>query len=212
MLWVHYGQNRKFVEQIYTESIDKMKYEITSQNTKKMLANTLLSLMKKKSLSKISISEIVKECQINRKTFYYHFQDIYELLEWHLEQEIATIIPPALTLDNFDAVLQISTDYMEKNAYLQNCADDPYFCDKFTNFIIKIVQPVSFDNITYLEHQYHKNLDSDYKQFLSEMMAKVTALTIIDNIKHKNNYDMDKMRLYLSDTLNAALEGFFSKI
>ena len=69
-----------------------MKYEITSQNTKKMLANTLISLMKKKSLSKISISEIVKTCQINRKTFYYHFADIYELLEWHFEQEMLTII------------------------------------------------------------------------------------------------------------------------
>lgn len=44
------------------------------------------------------------------------------------------------------------------------------------------------------------------------MMAKITALSIIDVIKHKNNYDMDKMRLYLSDTLNAALDGFFSKI
>ena len=189
-----------------------MKYEVTSQNTKRMLANTLISLMKKKSLSKISISEIVKECQINRKTFYYHFEDIYALLEWHLEQEISSIANSIKSPDDFDAALRISLDYMEHNTYLYNCADDPYFCDKFTNFIIKIVQPVSFDNITYLEHQYHKNLDSDYKQFLSEMMAKVTALTIIDNIKHKNNYDMDKMRLYLSDTLNAALEGFFSKI
>ena len=69
-----------------------MKHEITSQNTKRMLANTLISLMKKKPLSKISISEIVKECQINRKTFYYHFEDIYGLLEWHLEQEINSII------------------------------------------------------------------------------------------------------------------------
>lgn len=189
-----------------------MKYEVTSQNTKKMLASTLISLMKKKSLSKISISEIVKECQINRKTFYYHFEDIYELLEWHFEQEIYSLVPPILTLDELDTVICISTDYMEKNTYLYNCADDPYFCDKFMNFIIKIVQPVSFDNITQLEQQYNKKLDTDYKHFIADMMAKMTALTIVDYIKHKNNYDMDKMHLYLSDTLNAALKGFFSKI
>lgn len=189
-----------------------MKYEVTSQNTKKMLANTLLSLMKKKSLSKITISEIVKECQINRKTFYYHFEDIYELLEWHLEQEITAIVPPTLTLAELDTAIRISTDYMENNSYLYNCADDPYFCDKFMDFIIKMVEPVSFDNITHLEQQYKKKLDIEYKHFLAEMMAKVTALTIIDHIKHKNDYNMDKMRLYLSNTLNAALEGFFSKI
>lgn len=189
-----------------------MKYEVTSQNTKKMLANTLISLMKKKPLSKISISEIVKECQINRKTFYYHFEDIYGLLEWHLEQEINSIINPSITLDQIDTAIHISTDYMEKNSYLYNCADDPYFCDKLMNFIIKMIQPVSFDSITQLEQQYDKKLDENYKQFLAEMMANITALSIIDVIKHKNNYDMDKMRLYLSDTLNAALEGFFSKI
>lgn len=86
----------------YMERYIKMKYEITSQNTKRMLANTLISLMKKKSLSKISISEIVKECQINRKTFYYHFQDIYELLEWHLAQEVSALVPPTLTMDELD--------------------------------------------------------------------------------------------------------------
>lgn len=189
-----------------------MKYEITSQNTKKMLANTLISLIKKKSLSKITISEIVKECQINRKTFYYHFEDIYELLEWHLEQEINSIINPNITLDELDVAIRISTDYMDTHTYLYNCADDPYFCDKFMDFIIKMIHPVSFDNITQLEKRHNKELDINYKHFLAEMMAKVAALSIIDTIKHKNNYDMDKMRLYLSDTLNAALEGFFSKI
>ena len=75
-----------------------------------------------------------------------------------------------------------------------------------------MVQPISFDNITQLEQQYHKKLDTDYKQFLAEMIAKTAALSIIDVIKHKNTYDMDKLRLYLSDTLYATVDGFFSKI
>lgn len=189
-----------------------MTYEVTSQNTKKMLANTLISLMQKKSLSKITISEIVKECRINRKTFYYHFADIYELLEWHLEQEVTSLINPNITLNELDMAIRISTNYLDTHSYLNNCADDPYFCDKFMSFIIKMVQPVSFDNITQLEQRHNKKLDVDYKHFLAEMMAKVAALSIIDTIKHRNNYDMNKMRLYLSNTLNAALEGFFSKI
>ena len=115
-----------------------MKYEVTSQNTKKMLANTLISLMKKKPLSKISISEIVKECQINRKTFYYHFEDIYDLLEWHLEQEVTALTNSMKPLDDFDTAIHISLNYMEHNSYIYNCADDPYFCDKLMDFIIKI--------------------------------------------------------------------------
>ena len=112
-----------------------MKYETTSQNTKKMLANTLISLMKKKPLSKISISEIVKTCQINRKTFYYHFEDIYKLLEWHLEQEMADILNIPTPLDNFDNIFKLSTNFLEQNTYLYNCADDPYGCDILMEFL-----------------------------------------------------------------------------
>lgn len=189
-----------------------MKYEVTSQNTKKMLANTLISLMKKKPLSKISISEIVKECQINRKTFYYHFEDIYDLLEWHLEQEVTALTNSMKPLDDFDTAIHISLNYMEHNSYIYNCADDPYFCDKMMDFIIKLIYPIGIDNITRLEERYNKKLDSEYKQFLAEMLSKIAALSIIDNLKHKNNYDYNKMLLYLSNTLNASIEGFFSKI
>lgn len=190
----------------------KMKHEITSQNTKRMLANTLISLMKKKPLSKISISEIVKDCQINRKTFYYHFEDIYDLLEWHLEQEVTPIVQTLESPDDFDTAFHISVNYMENNAYLYNCVDDPYFCDKLMDFITKILHPICVDTLTTMEKRHQKNLDPDYKQFLTEMLTKIAALSIIDNIKHKNNYDMERMLLYLSDTMNASIEGFFSKI
>ncbi|WP_295208123.1 TetR family transcriptional regulator [Ruminococcus sp.] len=39
-----------------------------------------------KPLSKITVSEIVADCNINRKTFYYHFEDVQSLLKWTLEQ------------------------------------------------------------------------------------------------------------------------------
>lgn len=52
-----------------------------------MLSGALKNAMKSKSLSKITVSELIEACGVNRKTFYYHFQDIYDLLKWTLEQE-----------------------------------------------------------------------------------------------------------------------------
>ena len=54
-----------------------MKHEITSLNTKKTLSASLKKFMERKPLSKISVSEIIADCGVNRKTFYYHFDDIY---------------------------------------------------------------------------------------------------------------------------------------
>ena len=41
--------------------------------------------MEKKPLSKITVSEIIADCNVNRRTFYYHFDDIYALLKWVLD-------------------------------------------------------------------------------------------------------------------------------
>ena len=49
--------------------------------TKKLLADGLKELLEKKTLDKITVKELVATCGVNRQTFYYNFQDIYELLE-----------------------------------------------------------------------------------------------------------------------------------
>lgn len=53
-----------------------------SQITKRALEQSLKNLLLKKPLNKITISDIAEDCGINRMTFYYHFQDIYDLVEW----------------------------------------------------------------------------------------------------------------------------------
>lgn len=51
-------------------------------DTKNSMKNSLKKLIQKKPLNKITISDITSDCGINRMTFYYHFKDIYDLLEW----------------------------------------------------------------------------------------------------------------------------------
>ena len=53
-----------------------------AQFTKQKLAETLKSLMIQKSLDKITVKELVDACGVNRQTFYYHFEDIYDLMGW----------------------------------------------------------------------------------------------------------------------------------
>ena len=53
-----------------------------SQVTKRALEQSLKNLLLKKPLNKITINDIAEDCGINRMTFYYHFQDIYDLVEW----------------------------------------------------------------------------------------------------------------------------------
>lgn len=53
-----------------------------SQHTKQALAESLIRLLRKKTLDKITIRDITDGCGVNRQTFYYHFEDIYSLVEY----------------------------------------------------------------------------------------------------------------------------------
>ena len=53
-----------------------------SQLTKRALEESLKRLLLEKPLGKITIADITSDCGISRMTFYYHFQDIYDLVEW----------------------------------------------------------------------------------------------------------------------------------
>lgn len=60
-----------------------------SSITKKALADALKQLMAEKPLQKISVGDICERCNMNRKSFYYHFRDKYDLVNWVFYTEFA---------------------------------------------------------------------------------------------------------------------------
>ncbi|MEK6263384.1 MAG: TetR/AcrR family transcriptional regulator C-terminal domain-containing protein [Clostridium sp.] len=72
-----------------------------SEITKQALAQSLKKLMNTTPLVKITINDIVKECKVNRRTFYYHFQDIYALLEWIFKKEVGNVMEENITYDTW---------------------------------------------------------------------------------------------------------------
>ena len=63
-----------------------------AQTTKRALAASLMKLLKERSLDNITVKDIVEDCEVNRQTFYYHFQDIYDLLFWVFESQADEVI------------------------------------------------------------------------------------------------------------------------
>ena len=59
------------------------------KNTKQQFSEALDRLLERKSLDRITVSDITDECGLNRQTFYYHFHDIYELIEWQIDCQAA---------------------------------------------------------------------------------------------------------------------------
>ena len=63
-----------------------------AQTTKRALEASLKKLLLQKPLNKITINDITEGCGVNRMTFYYHFKDIYDLIDWALMEDAAQTI------------------------------------------------------------------------------------------------------------------------
>ena len=68
-------------------------------NAKADMGQALKQLARKKPFDKISVSDITAVSGYNRQTFYYHFQDKYELLNWVYYQDIFADLVKGIDFD-----------------------------------------------------------------------------------------------------------------
>lgn len=72
-----------------------------SHTAKYALADSMKKLLSKYTLDKITVKDIVEDCGVNRQTFYYHFQDIYDLLGFVFRQEAQNVLKEKRTHDTW---------------------------------------------------------------------------------------------------------------
>ena len=76
-----------------------------SLTTKRILARSLKELCQHRNFEKISINDLTSNCNLNRQTFYYHFQDKYDLLQWLYYDELFKDIENIVNFNNWDQCL-----------------------------------------------------------------------------------------------------------
>ncbi len=65
---------------------------MTRQYTRKEIRDTFVRMLSVRPLNKITVKDIVSECQINRNTFYYYYADIYAIIEEIFQMELQTVV------------------------------------------------------------------------------------------------------------------------
>lgn len=89
--------------------------------TKYALKTSLKKLLLKKPLDRITINDLTSDCGISRMTFYYHFKDIYDLVEWACLDESKKALQGKKTYDTWqEGLLQIFEAVYENKPLVQN--------------------------------------------------------------------------------------------
>lgn len=78
-----------------------------SGGMKGVITEAFVSLCMKKNIDKITVKDIVEVCGISRQTFYYHFQDMLDVVEWAVDQAVQEALANSLKEDTLEAALEV---------------------------------------------------------------------------------------------------------
>ena len=87
-----------------------------ASSTKKALADALKKMMAVKPIDKITVNDLVETCGVSRQTFYYHFNDVYDLLEWVFEEDANANLPREVVYDNWKRDVTLWFKYLHENS------------------------------------------------------------------------------------------------
>lgn len=169
--------------------------------TKKALAAAMKELTKKKSLNRIGINEITEYCGLNRQTFYYHFHDKFELVNWIYFNEAIAVVKENLTYKNWTQKVLELLIKMKSEEYFY-CNTLKYFYENgFRENLFHIASELFLDIITQIGVVDQNGQEE--KKFISEFYAFGIVGIIISWAQH----GMKEPPEYIASHLKNLSEG-----
>lgn len=149
--------------------------------TKKKIASSMMDLLKKKPIDKITITDITVNCDMSRQLFYRYFVDKYDLINWMYEEDCGSVIYTGEEKFSLKSWIKYILDVIEekKNFYIHAIQNDTekifekLILDKTRFYLSNIIKYKTSSELT-------KQLE-----FLIEMTARSLIYMIIFEIKNE---------------------------
>ena len=179
-----------------------------SQVTKRALEASLKNLLLKKPLSKITISDITEDCGINRMTFYYHFKDIYDLIEWSCEEDASKAISGNKTYETWQqGLLQLFKAVQDNKPFIMNVYHS-VSREQVENYLYKVTYDLR-EGVVEEQAQGMSVRDED-NAYVATVYKYAFVGLMLDWIKGDMKGDprelVDRLELVIHGSVRAALE------
>ena len=181
-----------------------------SQTTKRALEASLKHLLAKKPLDKITINDIAEDCGISRMTFYYHFKDIYDLIEWSCIEEASRVIEGNKTYDTWqEGLTQIFEAVLENRPFVLNA----YRCisrEQMERFLFHLTYGLIRGVVD--EKSQGVDISEEDKAFIAEFYKYSFVGILLDWIKQGMDADYQvivrKISLTMQGNVARSIENF----
>ena len=184
-----------------------MKHEITSYNTRKMLSSALKEALQQKDLSKVSISEVAEAANLNRKTFYYHFESINDLVFWTLNDGLLKATKSFDLKDDYEKTIHFALDYIEKDRAFMYKLIHSDARGVFMEFVFNNLREMTMKAINDMSIRNDRKLEENYKNFIADFSTQAMVGTIIQRIDDPKRYNRAEIEEYLNRVFTITIEN-----
>lgn len=171
---------------------------------------SLKNLLKTKPLDKITIVDIVEDCEVNRQTFYYHFQDIYDLIEWIYTSEALKVIGDKKTYDTWQEGFLHIFEYIENNRDFVMSTYHSVSREHLETFLYQETYRLLMNVVE--EQAYDQSIRDEDKAFIANFYKYGFVGLILEwigkGMKDAPKSIIDRLDIVIHGDIDKALKGF----
>ena len=178
--------------------------------TKAALEESLKRLLLKKPLDKITITDLTTDCGISRMAFYYHFKDIYDLVEWSCVEDGTKALQGKKTSESWtEGLTQVFEAVLENKPFIMNVYRN-VDRERIENYLFKL----TYDLIAGVVEEKSKGLDlsDEDKKFIANFYKYGFVGIMFEWIQAGMKEDIEelvnKMSLTLRNTVTTSIHNF----
>jgi probable dihydroxyacetone kinase regulator len=175
-----------------------------SNLTKKALLKAFGQLLEEKAFNKITISDLTQRCGLNRMTFYYHFDSIYELMIWGLETQLHEVSKDCVNYENWKmGYLRVFHFALERRMYITKIFQtiEQEHLERYLNKIAEGMVVAVID-----DKCGDRELQEDEKLFTAQICAHVLVGTLVSWVSRGMKESPELMVKRTGRLLDGAIE------
>ena len=183
-----------------------MTNDLQSSETKLKMAEALKKLVNYKAFSKITVGDIVTECGLNRNSFYYHFENMFDLLYWTYDQEIQNIVTSFQKANaDYTQSFEFILSYIDQNINLCQAAYESLGENDLENMIERDLKLFLTVSVAHVTEELKVEISEDYKNFLIFNFSPMVRFQIVWYIKYNDKLDKPRFLEYIKTTFYNSL-------
>lgn len=186
-----------------------MKQKEMSQQRKEQMAASLKRLMTKKNLQKITIQDIADDCNMNRYTFYYHFQDIYDLVSWTFCEDFKKLFSDRSRCSSLDEWFRCLLEYIKENEAVCKCALNSMGYVTFRNQCVNDLSDLMRSALK--EVFGEQEISEQYLNFLTVFYLEAVVGVLTQWVMSEKPLPDDTLVAYMKMTLEGSLRAALEK-